>query len=167
MERIDGDRGDVGELSRGGFSLLRLSRDGTPPSGRRSPFLRATRLPAHRFFRGFLDTFSLELQHLTSNLVLQLAAFVTLCESFLGIKPHKALFLRLFEVRGQTPSGQPGPDLAVVGGGLPVSFEQSSRRPTRRSRPQPPSKASTRSGSTSAILQGDISALHQHRPLEE
>jgi hypothetical protein len=50
----------------------------------------------HRFFHGFLDTFSLELQHLTS--VLQLAAFMTLCEGFLGIEPHTSLFLRLFEI---------------------------------------------------------------------
>ena len=58
-------------------------------------------LPVHKLFYGFLHTLSLDHQHLSPNVVLQLAVFVTLCQGFLGIEPHTALFLRLFEVRGQ------------------------------------------------------------------
>jgi hypothetical protein len=93
--------------------------------------MRVLGLPAHRFFPCFLDTFSLELQHLTPNSVLQLAMFVTLCKAFLSIKSHAALFLRLFEVRGQPPVGQSGPDLSPVGkatvqlrGKIPAAYPQ-------------------------------------------
>ena len=44
--------------------------------------------PAHKFLRGQLDYYKLELQHLTPNGVQHIAAFIALCEGFLGISPH-------------------------------------------------------------------------------
>ena len=44
--------------------------------------------PAHKFLRGLLDYYKVELQHLTPNGVQHIAAFVILCEVFLGISPH-------------------------------------------------------------------------------
>ena len=45
-------------------------------------------VPAHKFLRGLLDYYQVELQHLTPNGVQHIAAFVILCEVFLGISPH-------------------------------------------------------------------------------
>ena len=44
--------------------------------------------PAHRFLRGLLHYYKIELQHLNPNGIQHMAAFVALCEGFLGISPH-------------------------------------------------------------------------------
>ena len=55
-------------------------------------------VPAHRFLRGLLDYYEVELQHLTPNGVQHMAAFVALCEGFLGIDPHFDLWRYFFTV---------------------------------------------------------------------
>ena len=55
-------------------------------------------IPAHNFLRGLLDYYQVELQHLTSNGVQHIVAFVALCEGFLGINPHFDLWRYLFAV---------------------------------------------------------------------
>jgi hypothetical protein len=50
--------------------------------------LRGLSLPAHEFLRGLLYFYGVQLHQLTPNSILHIAYFVTLCESFLGIKPH-------------------------------------------------------------------------------
>ena len=55
-------------------------------------------VPAHRFLRGLLDYYEVELQHLTLNRVQHMAAFVALCEGFLGIDPHFDLWRHFFTV---------------------------------------------------------------------
>ena len=42
---------------------------------------------AHKFLWGLLDYYQVELQHLTPNGVQHIAAFITLCEGFLGLVP--------------------------------------------------------------------------------
>ena len=44
--------------------------------------------PAHKFLRGLLHFYKIELQHLNPNGIQHMAAFVTLCKGFLGISPH-------------------------------------------------------------------------------
>ena len=44
--------------------------------------------PAHRFLWGLLHYYKIELQHLNPNEIQHMAAFVALCEGFLGIGPH-------------------------------------------------------------------------------
>jgi hypothetical protein len=44
--------------------------------------------PAHEFLHGLLFVYGVQLHQLTPNLILHIACFVTLCESFLGIEPH-------------------------------------------------------------------------------
>ena len=44
--------------------------------------------PTHKFLWGLLHYYKVELQHLTPNGVRHIAAFVALCEGFLGISPH-------------------------------------------------------------------------------
>jgi hypothetical protein len=61
--------------------------------------LRGLSFPAHEFLRGLLFIFGVQLHQLTPNSILHIACFVTLCESFLGIKPHWILWKYLFRLR--------------------------------------------------------------------
>ncbi|RLM69727.1 orf3 [Panicum miliaceum] len=56
---------------------------------------------AHRFLRGLLHEWRLELQHLNLNGVLHIAGFDNLCEAFLGIEPH------ILSAKGETSSATP------------------------------------------------------------
>ena len=59
-------------------------------------------LPSHPFFRGFLNFFGAQLHHFTPNSIAYLAAFISLCENFLGCRPHWGLFKHIFTCRSQT-----------------------------------------------------------------
>ena len=45
-------------------------------------------VPSHQFLRSLLQSYSLELHHLTPLGILHIAAFMTLCEAFVGIELH-------------------------------------------------------------------------------
>ena len=45
-------------------------------------------LPPHPFFRGFLNFFGAQLHHFNPNTIVYLVAFVSMCENFLGCRPH-------------------------------------------------------------------------------
>lgn len=70
-------------------------------------------VPSHRFLRSLLEYYGLELNHLTPAGILQIAAFVTLCEAYLGIEPHFDLWRYFFTIRGSEKK-----ELAVVGGAV-------------------------------------------------
>ena len=59
-------------------------------------------LPPSIFFRAFLNFFGAQLHHFTPNSIAYLAAFVSMCESFLGCRPHWGLFKHIFTCRSQT-----------------------------------------------------------------
>jgi len=42
-------------------------------------------IPPHLLFRGLLHHYQIKLQHLNPNGILHIAAFITLCEGYLGI----------------------------------------------------------------------------------
>jgi hypothetical protein len=52
--------------------------------------------PSHRFRRGLLNYYKIEMQHLNPNGIQHITAFVTLCEGYLGIKPHFYLWRYFF-----------------------------------------------------------------------
>ena len=54
--------------------------------------------PTHKFLRGLLNYYNVELQHLTPNGIQHIAAFVALCDGFLGISPHFDLWWHFFAV---------------------------------------------------------------------
>ena len=54
--------------------------------------------PTHRFLRGLLHYYNIEVQHLNPNGNQQMVAFVTLCEGFLGISPHFDLWRYFFTI---------------------------------------------------------------------
>jgi hypothetical protein len=63
------------------------------------PFLeRGLSSPPHRFLRGLLHHYTLELQHLNSNGIQHIVAFIALCEGYLAIKPHFELWRYFFTV---------------------------------------------------------------------
>jgi hypothetical protein len=45
-------------------------------------------VPSHRFLYLLLQFYGLELHHLTPSGILHVAAFMTLCEAYMGIEPH-------------------------------------------------------------------------------
>ncbi|KAE8819479.1 hypothetical protein D1007_02710 [Hordeum vulgare] len=58
-------------------------------------FYRGFGLPASSFFSDWLHFFGLQPHHLAPNAILQLSAFVVLCEGFLGIEPRLDLWRSL------------------------------------------------------------------------
>ena len=54
--------------------------------------------PAHRFLRGLLHYYKIELHYLNPNGIQHMAAFVTLYKGFLAISPHFELWRYFFAV---------------------------------------------------------------------
>ena len=57
--------------------------------------------PAHKFFRGLLHFYKIELQHLNPNGIQHMAVFVALCKGFLAISPHFDLWRYFFAINLQ------------------------------------------------------------------
>jgi hypothetical protein len=78
-----------------------------PPLGFRVIFiaflLRGLSFPPHPFLRGLLFAYGIQLHDLNPNSVLHIACFITLCECFLGVEPHWALWRRIFLIRHPLP----------------------------------------------------------------
>jgi hypothetical protein len=74
-----------------------------PPSDFRVMFLAfllcGLSFPTHEFLRGLLFVYGVQHHQLTPNSILHIACFITLCDSFLGIKPHFLLWNFLFRLR--------------------------------------------------------------------
>src|SRR5438105_5234058 len=68
-------------------------------------FYREFSIPTNRFFRGLLNFYKIELVHLNSNSILHISAFIYLCEAYLGIEPHFALFRHRFQVTTRQKTG--------------------------------------------------------------
>jgi hypothetical protein len=58
-------------------------------------------LATRKFHRGLLHHYQIELVHLNSNSILQIAIFVHLCEAFLAIHPNFPLFKHYFCLKYQ------------------------------------------------------------------
>ena len=54
--------------------------------------------PAHRFLRGLLHYYKIEVHHLNPIEIQHMAASIALCEGFLGINPHFDLWRYFFAV---------------------------------------------------------------------
>ena len=90
-------------------------------------------LPPSIFFRGFLNFFGAQLHHFTPNSIAYLAAFVSMCEGFLGCRPHWGLFKRIFTCRSQTvKKASPGDEktrVVQMCGGLGIQVRNNSTFP--------------------------------------
>src|SRR5438105_2132976 len=69
-------------------------------------FYRGFSLPTSSFFRGLLYFYGIELVNLNPNSFLQISAFIHLCEAFLSVRPHFALFRHLFALKATQKSGR-------------------------------------------------------------
>ncbi|KAE8786584.1 hypothetical protein D1007_39567 [Hordeum vulgare] len=65
-------------------------------------FYRCFGLPASSFFAEWLHFFGLQLDHLAPNAILELAAFVVLCEGFMGMEHRVDLWRSLFFFKQQS-----------------------------------------------------------------
>ncbi|KAE8778203.1 hypothetical protein D1007_48908 [Hordeum vulgare] len=65
-------------------------------------FYRGFGLPASAFFAEWLRFFGLQPHHLAPNAILQLSAFVVLCEGFVGVEPRVDLWCSLFFFKQQS-----------------------------------------------------------------
>jgi hypothetical protein len=74
-----------------------------PPPGFRVIFLafmlRGLLLPPHPFLCSLLFAYGIQLHDLNPNTIPHIACFITLCECFLGIEPHWALWRWIFAIR--------------------------------------------------------------------
>ena len=75
-------------------------------SGERVVFLdhfeRGFGLPAGTFFWDFLDTFGLQPHHLPANAILQLSAYATFSEGYLGLWPSIESWAKYFQLKKQS-----------------------------------------------------------------
>ena len=69
-------------------------------------FLRGLGFPHHPFVQGLMFYYGLDFHDLAPNFILNILAFIVVCEAFLHIKPHFGLWLRIFCVKLKIMSGQ-------------------------------------------------------------
>ena len=64
-----------------------------------SHFLRGLGFPLHPFVWGLMFYYGLDFHHLAPNFILNISAFIVVCEAFLRIQPHFRLWLKVFNVK--------------------------------------------------------------------
>ena len=69
-------------------------------------FLHGLGFPLHPFVRGLRFYYGLDFHDLAPNFILNISAFIVVCEAFLRIKPHVGLWLQTFCVKPKIVSGQ-------------------------------------------------------------
>src|SRR4051812_28619489 len=91
----------------------RLSNTGkivpTPESHERVVFLthfvRGLGFPLHPFVQGLMFYYGLDFHDLAPNFILNISAFIAVCEAFLCIRPHFGLWLKTFNVKPKVVHG--------------------------------------------------------------
>ena len=110
--------GDITKLQEAGYLAVdiahRLPDAGqivpTPEPHKRvvflSHFVRGLGFPLHPFVRGLMFYYGLDFHDLSPNFILNISAFIVVCEAFLRIKPHFGLCLKTFNVKPKVVVGQ-------------------------------------------------------------
>ena len=68
-------------------------------------FLRGLGFPLHPFVRGLMFYYGLDFHDLAPNFILNISAFIVVCEAFLCIQPHFGLWLKTFNVKPKVVGG--------------------------------------------------------------
>ena len=68
-------------------------------------FLCRVGFPLHPFVRGLMFYYGLDFHDLAPNFILNILAFIVMCEAFLCIKPHFGLWLESFNIKPKIVSG--------------------------------------------------------------
>ena len=69
-------------------------------------FLRRLGFPLHPFVRGLMFYYGLDFHGPAPNFILNMSAFIVVCEVFLRIQPHFGLWLKTFNVKPKVVGGQ-------------------------------------------------------------
>ena len=69
-------------------------------------FLRGLGFPLHPFVWGLMFYYGLDFHDLAPNFILNISAFIIVCEAFLRIKPHFGLWLKTFNVKPKVVGGR-------------------------------------------------------------
>ena len=69
-------------------------------------FLRGLGFPLHPFVRGLMFYYGLDFHDLAPNFILNISAFIVVCEAFLRIQPHFGLWLKIFSVKPKVVDGR-------------------------------------------------------------
>ena len=79
-------------------------------------FVRGLGFPLHPFIRGLMFYYGLDFHDLASNFILNISAFIFMCEAFLRIRPHFDLWPKTFNIKLKVVGGQQAEcDRAMVG----------------------------------------------------
>ena len=68
-------------------------------------FLRGQGFALHPFVRGLMFYYGLDFHDLAPNFILNISAFIVVCEAFLCIQPHFGLWLKTFSVKPKIVKG--------------------------------------------------------------
>ena len=83
----------------------------SPTSHERVAFVdhvhRGLSFPLHPFFIALMCDYEIQLHDLPPNSIQHVSCFVVLCECYLGVRPHWALFKRIFRVKSQPNKDNP------------------------------------------------------------
>ena len=69
-------------------------------------FLRGLGFPLHPFVWGLMFYYGLDFHDLAPNVILNISAFIVVCEAFLRIRPDFGLWLKTFNVKLKVVGGQ-------------------------------------------------------------
>ena len=69
-------------------------------------FVHGLGFPLHQFVRGLMFYYGLDFHDLAPNFILNISAFIVVCEAFLRIRPHFGLWLKTFNVKPKVVIGQ-------------------------------------------------------------
>ena len=69
-------------------------------------FLRGLGFPLHPFVRGLMFYYGLDFHDLAPNFIINISAFIVVCEAFLLIPPHFGLWLKIFNMKPKVVSGE-------------------------------------------------------------
>ncbi|KAK1649206.1 hypothetical protein QYE76_067011 [Lolium multiflorum] len=93
----------MGLLKKEAMKMPRDESSPHPPISFRVTFVdfltRGLAVPVHKFLRGMLFIYGIQLHQLTPNCLLHISIFITLCECLLGIHSHWGLWKRIFYLR--------------------------------------------------------------------
>ena len=84
-------------------------------------FVRGLGFPLHPFVRGLMFYYRLDFHHLAPNFILNILAFMVVCEAFLHIPPHFGLWLKTFNVKPKVVRGQQAECGGAMVGKMPMS----------------------------------------------
>ena len=69
-------------------------------------FVRRLGFPLHPFIRGLMFYYRLDFHDLAPNFVLNISAFIVVCEAFVRIRPHFGMWLKTFNIKSKVVVGQ-------------------------------------------------------------